>query len=77
MAASHDTAIHGHVTPGFESVREVFIENFSRRRELGAACCAYHHGENVVDLWGGVRNESCWRARSRCGRRARDRPITR
>lgn len=58
MAVSHRTAIHGHVSPGFESVREVFIENFSRRRELGAACCAYHHGEKVVDLWGGVRNKS-------------------
>jgi len=51
-------AISGFVKPGFEAVREAFIENFERRHELGAACCIYHRGEKVVDLWGGVRNES-------------------
>jgi CubicO group peptidase (beta-lactamase class C family) len=50
--------IEGHVSPGFEAVRAVFAENFSRRHELGGACCVYHHGEKVVDLWGGVRNKS-------------------
>ena len=49
--------IHGHVSPGFESVREAFVENFARRRELGGACCVYHRGEKVVDLWGGIRNK--------------------
>ncbi len=49
--------VRGHVTPGFEAVRDVFAENFVRRRELGGACCAYYRGEKVVDLWGGVRNE--------------------
>ena len=49
--------VRGHVTRGFEAVRDVFAENFARRRELGGACCAYYHGEKVVDLWGGVRNE--------------------
>jgi CubicO group peptidase (beta-lactamase class C family) len=48
--------VEGHVTRGFEAVREAFIDNFTRRRELGGACCAYHHGEKVVDLWGGLRN---------------------
>lgn len=48
--------IHGYVEDGFEPVREAFAENFSKRREIGAACCVYHHGEKVVDLWGGVRN---------------------
>jgi CubicO group peptidase (beta-lactamase class C family) len=47
----------GHVSPGFETVREVFVENFTRRGELGGACCAYHRGEKVVDLWGGIRNK--------------------
>lgn len=42
--------------PGFEAVREAFAENFSRRHELGGACCVYHRGEKVVDLWSGVRN---------------------
>jgi len=51
-------AASGFVKPGFEAVREAFVENFERRNELGAACCIYHRGEKVVDLWGGVRNEA-------------------
>ena len=51
------TKIQGHVSKGFEVVRDAFLENFSRRNELGAACCVYRHGEKVVDLWGGVRNK--------------------
>ena len=54
---SPHTFIHGRVSPGFETVREAFAENFSSRRELGGACCAYYQGEKVVDLWGGVRNK--------------------
>ena len=50
--------IHGHVSPGFEKVREAFVENFERRHELGGACCVYHRGRRVVDLWGGVRNKA-------------------
>src|SRR5215208_2826505 len=50
--------IEGHVSAGFESVRDAFAENFTRRHELGGACCVYHRGEKVVDLWGGVRNKS-------------------
>jgi CubicO group peptidase (beta-lactamase class C family) len=46
----------GWVKPGFEPVQQAFIENFDKRRELGAACCVYHQGEKVVDLWGGIRN---------------------
>jgi CubicO group peptidase (beta-lactamase class C family) len=53
-----EVAISGRVEPGFESVRDAFIENFARRDELGAACCIYHRGEKVVDLWGGVRNRA-------------------
>ena len=47
----------GQVNSGFETVRQAFIENFARRHELGGACCVYHRGEKVVDLWGGVRNK--------------------
>ena len=50
--------IDGHVRPGFEALRDAFAENFSRRHELGGACCVYYRGEKVVDLWGGVRNKS-------------------
>jgi len=50
--------IHGFAGAGFEAVREAFSENFTRRHELGAACCIYRHGEKVVDLWGGIRNKA-------------------
>ena len=42
----------GTVEPGFEPVREIF-ERSLRKRELGAAFCAYVDGNKVVDLWGG------------------------
>jgi len=49
--------VEGQVSPGFEAVRRVFADNLARRRELGGACCVYHRGENVVDLWGGIRDK--------------------
>jgi CubicO group peptidase (beta-lactamase class C family) len=60
FAPSHprpDAAVQGFVRPGFERVGEAFAENFTRRHELGGACCAYYRGEKVVDLWGGIRNK--------------------
>lgn len=57
MAASPHIRIEGRVSTGFEAVRDAFAENFSRRHELGGACCVYHRGQKVVDLWGGVRNK--------------------
>ncbi|MFV3131608.1 serine hydrolase domain-containing protein [Niveispirillum sp. KHB5.9] len=48
--------IDGTWHPDFAPLREVFIENFRSRGELGAAICVYRHGEKVVDLWGGVAN---------------------
>jgi CubicO group peptidase (beta-lactamase class C family) len=57
VAVLDRTAVAGHVTRGFEAVREAFAENFTRRRELGGACCIYYNGEIVVDLWGGIRNK--------------------
>ena len=48
--------VDGHVSHGFAAVRDAFEENFTRRHELGGACCAYVHGEKVVDLWGGIRH---------------------
>jgi CubicO group peptidase (beta-lactamase class C family) len=49
--------IQGYVHHGFEAVGEAFEQNFVRRGELGGACCAFVHGEKVVDLWGGIRNK--------------------
>jgi CubicO group peptidase (beta-lactamase class C family) len=56
--SSQSPSVHGIVSPGFEPVRDVFQQNFTRRGELGGACCAYWHGEQVVDLWGGVRHQA-------------------
>jgi CubicO group peptidase (beta-lactamase class C family) len=49
--------IDGSVHPDFLSVADAL------RRQLashigGAAVCVYHHGECVVDVWGGFRNEA-------------------
>jgi CubicO group peptidase (beta-lactamase class C family) len=55
-AVSHP--VEGYVSRGFEAVREAFAENFTRRHELGGACCAYYKAKKVVDLWGGVRNRA-------------------
>jgi CubicO group peptidase (beta-lactamase class C family) len=57
MSAQHTRSVEGDVNPGFESVRDAFLENLARRHELGGACCVYLHGKKVVDLWGGVRNK--------------------
>ena len=57
MVAVASPVIEGYVSRGFEAVRDAFEENFARRSELGAACCAFCGGESVVDLWGGVRNK--------------------
>lgn len=58
MKPSNGVRIEGKVSPGFEAVRDAFAENFTRRRELGGACCVYQRGEKVVDLWGGMRNKA-------------------
>jgi len=48
--------VHGFVAPGFEVVRQAFVDNFVTRDELGGACAAYKDGVKVVDLWGGLRD---------------------
>ena len=56
-ATLDDVRVEGHVSRGFEAVRDVFVDNFTERGELGGACCVYHRGRKVVDLWGGIRNK--------------------
>jgi CubicO group peptidase (beta-lactamase class C family) len=58
MAAIATRVVEGQIARGFDAVRDAFEENFARRGELGGACCAYVHGERVVDIWGGVRNKA-------------------
>ncbi len=44
----------GWTAPGWEGVRAAFDRNFDKGLEIGAAFSAYHRGEQVVDLWGGM-----------------------
>jgi CubicO group peptidase (beta-lactamase class C family) len=56
------TNIQGWTADGFEGVREAFAGNFESNAEVGAAFAAYHRGEKVVDLWGGVADPATERA---------------
>ena len=62
-----DYPISGHVSPGFEPVKEAFEANFSEGKELGAGFSAYIDGELVVDLQGGWadrKQEHAWDSRT-------------
>lgn len=58
MRQSTHVHVEGYVSHGFEAVRDAFYANFAFRHELGGACCVYHEGEKVVDLWAGLRNKA-------------------
>ncbi len=53
--------IDGWTATGFEEVRDAFAANFENGSEVGAAFSAYHRGEKVVDLWGGVADQETGR----------------
>ncbi|MFP6663557.1 MAG: serine hydrolase domain-containing protein [Deltaproteobacteria bacterium] len=57
MAASA-VPIDGFCDPAFERVREAFRENFDQFDEVGAAVAVYIGGRQVLDLWGGWRDEA-------------------
>ena len=46
--------LSGTVAPGWETVRDAFVANFTERAEVGASVCIYRDGVPVVDLWGGL-----------------------
>lgn len=48
--------VEGVALPGFEPVRDAFVDNFGERGELGGAVCVVVDGDVVVDLWGGERD---------------------
>jgi len=56
------TGTAGWTASGFEGVRDAFDANFATGAEVGAAFSAYHRGEKVVDLWGGVADQATGRA---------------
>ena len=53
---------HGWTAPGFEGVRDAFDKNFADGAEVGAAFSAYHRGQKVVDVWGGIADQATGRA---------------
>jgi CubicO group peptidase (beta-lactamase class C family) len=52
---------HGWAASGWEAVAEEFRRNFEERHEVGSSFCAFHRGEKVVDLWGGIADETTGR----------------
>ncbi|MBO4256263.1 serine hydrolase domain-containing protein [Streptomyces griseorubiginosus] len=48
----------GYTSPRFSGVQDAFESNLRNGDDLGASVAVYHHGELVVDLWGGVRDTS-------------------
>lgn len=50
--------LQGSVARGFERVGDAFEKNFKKHAEVGAACCVYHDGCAVVDIWGGNADQS-------------------
>ena len=48
------TDVHGTVAVGFEAVREEFAAFLAAEpADMGSQLAVYHHGVQVVDLWGG------------------------
>ena len=59
---SNQPVIHGHVEDGFGKVADVFRANFEGNPgEVGAACCVYVGGRQVVDVWGGLADREAHR----------------
>jgi len=50
--ASHGVKVEGSVVPGYETVRDIFQDNFNKGREESAQLCVYVGEEKVIDLWG-------------------------
>ena len=46
--------IYGHVEDGYGGILDTFIQNFTERHDLGAACSVVRDGRPAVDVWGGV-----------------------
>ena len=54
---SATTVVSGHVSPGYESVEEMFRGNLVSGKERNAQLCVYVGGECVVDLWGSAEGD--------------------
>lgn len=61
MSDRASSEVHGYVAEGFGAVRDAFAKNFDDRAELGAAFAVCLDGRAVVDLWGGVAQQTPFR----------------
>ena len=59
---AQEVEVHGTVKAGFESVRQLFQENFSRGEERSAQVCVFYRGEKVklVSLSSRISPLFCW-----------------
>ena len=58
QSSSQPVKVQGSVSPGYESVKELFESNFKRGAEESAQLCVYVGEEKVVDLWCSVTDPS-------------------
>jgi CubicO group peptidase (beta-lactamase class C family) len=45
--------VEGTCDPKFNRVKDVFVENFEKRNEVGAAAAVMLDGKSIVDIWAG------------------------
>lgn len=50
--------LYGDVRPDYADVAASLIRQIPQDKAAGAAVCVYHHGESVVDIWGGVKDST-------------------
>jgi CubicO group peptidase (beta-lactamase class C family) len=50
--------VHGTAEARFEGVRKVLSDNLDSGADVGASVAVYLHGEPVVDIWGGLADQS-------------------
>lgn len=53
-----DVKVEGFCKPDYQSIKDVFVDNFVNKGEVGASLAISIAGETVVDLWGGYCDES-------------------
>ncbi|OQE31754.1 hypothetical protein PENSTE_c001G01706 [Penicillium steckii] len=49
---------HGQCDPAFQSVRDLLEKKLADGEEIGASLCVNIDGENIVDVWGGHKDEA-------------------
>ncbi|MGB5324556.1 MAG: serine hydrolase domain-containing protein, partial [Pseudomonadales bacterium] len=50
--------VHGSVSPGFESIKQLYEQQMQTMAEQDTQLCVYYRGERVVDLWASAKSNS-------------------